>query len=575
MDFDLTIQIGLHVLPLISDGLFVSQWKGLAAQDPKFTLLQEPAFAISWYRQHEELFEPIACLGHDRAGRLVGLMALARSRDGSAITHAGDIHAEYSGWVAVPTIDNAFAEECLIAIKEKIGPTRWTWKWIAPGSPAAFLTSRRLSDHGIYCTSRVERSPIWNLEDASRYDQLVKTKSIRNQINRLKKRGGYFLERVRDKDRTQQLLERLRLQCDFRQEAIQGVRPFADNPRKSPFFVERQEFPEANHFTVLWSGGRPISFHFGSCDGDTLLLGLTAYDPTESRNSPGKVHLIELAKMLKEEGFRRIDLTPGGDSYKEFVANDWQELIQPSFHFSQTARLQANAGLFAMRKLKGALNFMRVRPEDIWAILSRVRGLGARLRKVSPRKFFDRIVAIFYDNAVYLQYVTDCVRAAPEVAGDPEIAVQRYEDLLGYDECDPWLSRRQLLSQALRRFSSGETLYSVCRNGKLLHYGWVAPGAQIHTLQGVRATITLPSDSAVLYDFFTHPHYRRQGLYQRNLRQILRDLADAGVRKAFIGVMKKNESSRAAIERAGFSLTRTFSRRRILWFVRTEERIHQ
>src|SRR4029077_14787197 len=123
-----------------------------------------------------------------------------------------------------------------------------------------------------------------------------------NQMNRFKKQGGFYLERIRDKERTRQLFKVLRSQCDFRQEVTQGVRPFADNPRKEPFFLERQNFPESNHFTVLWSNGRPASCHVGACGKDTLLLGLTAYDPTESLNSPGKVHLIELARMLKEEG---------------------------------------------------------------------------------------------------------------------------------------------------------------------------------------------------------------------------------------------------------------------------------
>jgi len=70
-------------------------------QDRKFSLLQEPAFVISWYRQHEALFEPIVCLGYDFSGELLGVMALARCREDGAITHAGDFHAEYSGWVAL------------------------------------------------------------------------------------------------------------------------------------------------------------------------------------------------------------------------------------------------------------------------------------------------------------------------------------------------------------------------------------------------------------------------------------------------------------------------------------------
>src|SRR5882672_5830432 len=147
MRFELTVQIGPHVLPMITDSVFVGQWNKLAEQDRKFSLLQEPAFVISWYRQHETLFEPIVCLGRDSGGQLAGLMALARSRDDRAIRHAGDFHAEYCGWVASPAIDERFVEECLIAIKRTLGLKRWSWKWLPPGSPIGFLTSGRLAEN--------------------------------------------------------------------------------------------------------------------------------------------------------------------------------------------------------------------------------------------------------------------------------------------------------------------------------------------------------------------------------------------------------------------------------------------
>jgi len=41
------------------------------------------------------------------------------------------------------------------------------------------------------------------------------------------------------------------------------------------------------------------------------------------------------------------------------------------------------------------------------------------------------------ENVVYLQYTTECKPS--EAARDPEIFVQRYEDLLLYDDDNPWL----------------------------------------------------------------------------------------------------------------------------------------
>jgi CelD/BcsL family acetyltransferase involved in cellulose biosynthesis/RimJ/RimL family protein N-acetyltransferase len=574
-EIGITVRAGAGVLPMIAEEAFVTEWQELAAQDRKFTVLQEPAFVISWYRQHESLFEPVVCLGRDTGGRLFGLMPLARDRESGGLTHAGDFHAEYHGWIALPSLDEVFAVECLIALKSTFPLRRWAWSWLPPGTPTGFLASRRLIENGVFPSFRTQQSPVWNLEDEARLNEVMKTKSIRNQMNRFKKQGGFFLERIRDKERTRQLLEVLRSQCDFRQEVTQGVRPFADNPRKEPFFLERQNFPESNHFTVLWSNGRPVSFHFGACGKDTLLLGLTAYDPTESRNSPGKVHLIELARMVKEEGFRRIDLTPGGDQYKEFVANASQELVIPTFHFSRAASLRTAFRETLHGKTKEALAAARIRPETLLAAMSWLRALPTRLTNITPRKLLYRIARIFHEDVVYLQYAIDCKRQPAETERDPEIFAQRYEDLLTHPAYLSPRARRRALAEALKRFTAGQTLYSMNREGELLHFGWVVRGGQRHLLEGVNAAFDSPPDSAVLYDFFTHPKYRGRGLYQRNLRQILRDLAAAGVQKAFIGVLKGNDGSRRAIEKVGFSMYRTYRRRRILWIEKKEERAHE
>lgn len=572
---EVAVRTGSGVLPMIAEEAFVTEWQELAAQDRKFTVLQEPAFVISWYRQHERLFEPVVCVGRGPGGRLVGLMPLARHRGRGGLTHAGDFHADYHGWIASPLFDELFPVECLIALKSTFPLGRWAWNWLPPGTPAGFLASRRLIDNGIFPSFRKQQSPIWNLEDEARLNEVMKTKSIKNQMNRFKKQGGFFLERVRDKERTGQLLKVLRSQCDFRQEVMQGVRPFADNPRKEPFFLERQTFPEANHFTVLWSNGRPVSFHFGACGKDTLLLGLTAYDPTESRNSPGKVHLIELARMAKEEGFRRIDLTPGGDQYKEFVANASQELVMPTFHFSRAARLRTVFHETLHGKTKEALAAARIRPEAFRAAISWLRALPARLSNATPQKVLHRIARVFHEDVVYQQYAIECKREPAEAQRDPEVFAQRYEDLLVHPAYLSPHDRRRALAEALKRFAAGQTLYSMSRDGELLHCGWVVRGGQRHLLEGVNAAFDSPSDSAVLYDFFTHPEHRGRGLYQRNLRQILRDLAAAGVRMAFIGILKGNDSSRGAIEKVGFSPYRTYRRRRILWIEKKEERAHE
>ena len=64
-------------------------------------------------------------------------------------------------------------------------------------------------------------------------------------------------------------------------------------------------------------------------------MGVFTHDPIEAKNSPGFLFIIKLAELLKEEGFKYLDLTPGGDLYKEEFSNMRQKLYRPTFYFNK------------------------------------------------------------------------------------------------------------------------------------------------------------------------------------------------------------------------------------------------
>ena len=83
-------------------------------------------------------------------------------------------------------------------------------------------------------------------------------------------------------------------------------------------------------------------------------LCLIAHNPAWERFSPGKLHIRFLAKLLAEEGYERIDLTPGGEEYKERFANDadtvytlavFPSLIERTFGAGMTAVEGLRVGL--------------------------------------------------------------------------------------------------------------------------------------------------------------------------------------------------------------------------------------
>ena len=60
----------------------------------------------------------------------------------------------------------------------------------------------------------------------------------------------------------------------------------------------------------------------------------------------------------------------------------------------------------------------------------------------------------------------------PSSNGSKQVISQQYEDLQKYSDTKPFLTRRGLLNDALKKFSKGDILYSQANDDKLLWYVW-------------------------------------------------------------------------------------------------------
>jgi len=562
MKFTIKIIKDDDVLSLMNDDEFISSWSLLAKQDKKVTVIQEPPFVITWYKQYAAKYSPILCLGYDEHEKLVGLMPLAKRLDNGRISHAGDGHAEYHGWLSYNEIDETFPIKCVAAVKKAFNIKIWKWRWLPPGASVSWLFSKELNNENIYVKCKEQDSPLWDISDNEKLKKILKNKSIKTKINRYKKRGDYYLERIKDKERTRELINVLKTQCDFRQIAIHGNEPFADDTNKAGFFVERQDFPDSNHFVVLWVGEKPLAFHFGACDGKTAYLGLSSFDPVESKNSPGALLLIELAKMLLEEGYQYIDLTPGGDQYKDRFSTTYQKMFLPTFYFSRTDKLKTDI-IEKLRTLskKALIKLGMENPSQVRQILNSIKGIPGSLREITAGEMLAKVGKLIYEKHVCLYY---CLKRDefPELEESyTGVNVQNYKDILHYKDYGTQTPRRKFISEALRRFSNGETLYSIKREGSLVQCGWMAKIKDKFR----DVDISFPKESVMLYDFYNDPKSQQQGLYEQKLKQMLSDSYKAGTKEVYIAVPYDNSASKAVVEKTGFSLFCTSQRSRFLW----------
>jgi RimJ/RimL family protein N-acetyltransferase len=127
-------------------------------------------------------------------------------------------------------------------------------------------------------------------------------------------------------------------------------------------------------------------------------------------------------------------------------------------------------------------------------------------------------------------------------------------DLQYYEQTASWqLSPDVYRATARRRLAQGEHLYTLVDGKRLLHYAWLQTSHTRGEDTAVGQAFFPPPDSSALYDHYTHPSARGQGLFFQALCQVLHDVpAVAKTKRAYIYVYGDNRPSRHVIEKVGF-----------------------
>ncbi len=572
MNLHIEIFKGDSFTRLLKDGAFIARWTELANQDPKITVIQEPPYVLTWYQEYSNKYQPVLILGFDHDQNIVGLMPLAFSLKDHYLTHAGDHQAEYHGWICEKSVDQIFPIQALIAVRHNFQLKKWKWRWIPPKSQVNWTYSRALTKEHIYMKIIEQDSPILDLKDENKIQQLKNNKSFKNKINRYKKKNSFYIERIKSKDKAKELFDILANQCDFRQMAVNQVAPFISDPNKKKFFIERLNFPENNHFTILWSGNDPVAYHFGACDSDTVYWGLTGYDPLEEKNSPGSILIIYLIDLLREEGYHYLDLTPGKDRYKQRFSNLQQRLYQPTVYFSKRDKLIADLNYFFKNTISNAVILVGADPKLVKKKLHDILEVIKKSPKGTLVIILRGLIEIFYKKSIFNLYKFDTEKfSGYNDQTKNSIRINSYPDLLLYNDTDPLITKTDILSKALRHFSLGELLYTSVENGLLAHFGWMIKGGGKLRHPVLEKEIELHTNSILLHSFYTHPNFGSNDFYSNILESLLFECKKDDIKEVFIWTSAKNIPFDGEFENTGFNINRRFQRIRILWAVNTKE----
>ncbi len=538
---------------LLQNPSFLQDWEKLASQMTMVTVIQRPPFVLTWYEQYADVFEPVLVVGRTQNQRLVGLLPLAYSSKNRELAHAGAWQAEYHGWISEKTFECHFLIQALIAVKGEFGAAvrRWTWRWMPPGANTTWLNAPELKRNGIFVSTIEQEPPVLVLSDEVKIRKIRRNRSLKAKMNRYKRRGAIRLERIVSPSQAEEIFDRLSLQTDFRQMAIHGEKPFAQDPHKREFYLARLRHPENNHFTVLWLDDRPLAYHFGACDETTVYLGLTGYDPTESKNSPGILLFLQLIDLLKSEGFQLLDLTPGEDTYKARLGNTRRKVVEPTFYFRRRDKWLADMLKIGRGAAKGVLHFLKIDHR-------RVRQKGAlwldflhRVQTSSPLLAATEMFRVFFRSKTELYFELDANRWKNVVPSNGEkIRFQHYSDLLLFEDVNPWLTQRDVLSAALRHFSKGEKLATYVENERLICFGWeksLSSAAQEET-----PSRKISEKAVVFYDFFCHKSGQNSFPLVKMIAEMTRQRLAQGTQKVGIFLPESVKQAKNDLQELGF-----------------------
>lgn len=512
---------------------FTAQWQSLAAITTHVTVFQEPAFVNTWYQRYAPEFEPVLVIGQDSENELIGFLPLAIEKKSGNLSHAAAQQVEYSGWLCHPSYKNIFISQAIAIVNQQISYSAWRWSHIPPHAEVDWLITSNPELKNVYLHYEQVASPILDLHNEEKIKKIKKSKSIKSKINRLKRKGDLHLEHITDVSRASEVMNLIPDLVNFRHGAAHGDLAFREDPLQHGFYQARAKNLTENHFSALWIGNTLLAFHFGGIDKDTIYIGLTAFDPRESKHSPGVIFILFLAEMMQQQGIRYIDLTPGGDEYKERFCNNHHTLYRPIIYSSQTEKHVSISKQKAKASLLKTLGKLGIEKDS----------LAKKLQ--AKNKPSDIRYTLFSLNLENYNSIDE------DNKNIPSLNIQKYNDLLIHQGYSNSYEMQALLNDATQRFSKEETLFTLMEDEKLKGYGWLSkPGSKY---RNHHLDLTLEKDQIVIDCIEIEKTLPCSLVLDKLMRFMISYAIEIGAKQAFSYIpVNTDKENISVIEKLGF-----------------------
>jgi CelD/BcsL family acetyltransferase involved in cellulose biosynthesis/GNAT superfamily N-acetyltransferase len=534
---------------LLADAPFCAEWAGLCDACPWATPFQAPGFARTWYAVYRNQWEPLFALSRDASGRLNGILPLAVSPDARQLVLAGAHQAEYQTWVARPEVGEPFIAHAIQSLRRAVPKAALRFHYLPPGSPLDWLKEPHAKRA---CLLRTHRRPRMEFGDGAGLLASLAKRSNKSRLKRFAKVGPVEFKQLTDPAQLETFMDEMILFHDARRMAVNGGAPFADDPLKRRFHVEMMKVPGLLHVTALTCGDRIASFQLNTIGRGHVQLSLITHNPLLADHSPGKIHVLLLGRMLLEQGYEWIDLTPGGDPYKERFATAWDNVHTLTVFGGALEKGCAAIVESVHDHAKQALSRWNVRPAYAKALAFKL------MRPSGVVHLAKRWLGTAQEARIYAH----ALGGNASTAADERIRRDAIDDLMAYHPDHGGPTRQEFLSDAMRRIEEGQRAYTYAENGRLLHVSWFAAAPSKEQAAVALPRFELPEKHGLIIDCYTFPHARGRGLGAASVAAMLRDAASVkDLRGVFIAVPANSATARRLVERAGFTYDRPCVRR--------------
>jgi Acetyltransferase (GNAT) domain len=210
------------------------------------------------------------------------------------------------------------------------------------------------------------------------------------------------------------------------------------------------------------------------------LKGINCHSPSYAKHSPGIFSLYFLTGHLANEGFEEIDITPGSELYKNILTTHYGQvyvLIVGSRYSKLSSSVRNTISHFFKTNIGKIASKADVEYNQLKKLRWQVLFFLDELKNIE-RQNLASLIRSWVTKTIIVKkarrYISHLDVATLESTSFAQLKKNSLSDLLAYEARGTLMSRWQFLRNAMKRLEVGETVYSWCKDGRLMGCVWLS-----------------------------------------------------------------------------------------------------